>query len=128
MLWCTAIYFQAILYKFIHFSLPLNPAIHRMDKAQNILCLRCKEKKEYQPCFIFYCKLSRITLDIIGELINMKYAFNIPFKITLKTIIMGTSSQFYDDIQSNILPTLSLEILLLNWPHKKPLWWPGALF
>ena len=92
-----------------------------MDKAQNILCLRCKEQNKSQPCFIFYCKLSRITLDIIGKLINMKYAFNIPFKITLKTIIMGTSSQFYDDVQSNILPTLSVEILLLDWPHKKPL-------
>ena len=44
--------------------------------------------------FIFYCKFSKITLDFISELISLKYAFNISFKIALKTIIMGTSSRF----------------------------------
>ena len=44
--------------------------------------------------------------DFISKLINLKYAFNIPFKITLKTIIMGTFFQFYDGLQLNILPTL----------------------
>ena len=29
--------------KLIHFSLPLNPAIHRMGNATNILCPRCQE-------------------------------------------------------------------------------------
>ena len=35
-------YICSILYKLIHFFLPLNPAIHRMDNASNILCPRCK--------------------------------------------------------------------------------------
>ena len=41
---------------------------------------------------------------------NLKYAFNIPFKIALKNIIIGTSPQFYDGVQLNILPTLSSEL------------------
>ena len=110
-------YIFSILYKLIHFSLPLNTAMHRMGNTPNILCPRCKEQKEPQPYFILYCKLSKIILGFISELINLKYAFNITFKITQKTIIMGTSSQF----QLNILPTLSSKILLLNWAEKKPL-------
>ena len=90
---------------------------------------RCKEQKGASTYFIFYCKPSKIILDFISELINLKYAFNIPFKITQKTIIMGTSSQFHDSVQLNILPTLSsAEILLLNWPQEKPLSRPGAPF
>ena len=100
-------YTFSTLYKIIHFFLPLNPAIHRMGNTPNILCTRRKEQKESRPFFIFYYKLSKIILDFIGELSNLKYAFNIPFKITLKTIIMGTSSQFHDGVQLNILPTLS---------------------
>ena len=72
-----------------------------------------------QPYFIFHCKLSKINLDFISELINLKYAFNIPFKITLKTIIIGNFSQLHDGTQLNVLPTLSSEILLLNWVEKK---------
>ena len=63
---------------------------------------------------MFYSKLSKITLDFISELINLKHTFNIPFKITLKTIIMGTFSQFHDGVQLNMSPTLSSEILLLK--------------
>ena len=103
-------YIFSILYKRIHFSLPLNPAIQYTEWAgntPNILCPRCKEQKESQPYFIFYCKLFKITLDIIIELINLKYVFDIFFKITLKTIIMGTSSQFNDGVQLNIFPTYS---------------------
>ena len=85
------------------------------------MCPRRKEQKESQLYFIFYWKLSKITVDFVSELINLKYAFNIPFKITLKTIITGTSSQFHDGLQLNILPTLSSEILLLNWAKTKPL-------
>ena len=66
-----------------------------MGNAPNILCSRCKEQKESQPYFIFYCKLYKIILDFISELINLKCAFNIPFKIALETIIMGTSSKFH---------------------------------
>ena len=92
-----------------------------MGNTLNILCPRCKEQKESQPYFIFNCKLTKITLDFISELINLKYAFNIFFKVTLKTIIIGTSSQFHDGVQLKILPTLSSEILLLNWAQKKSL-------
>ena len=88
-----------------------------MGNAPNILCLGCKEQKESQPYFIFYCKLSKISLAarlliMISELrTNLKYTFNIPFRINLKAIIMGTS-QFHDGAQlANILPTLSSEIL-----------------
>ena len=42
-------YIFSILYKLIDFSLPLNPPIHRMDNAPNILCLGCKEQKEPRP-------------------------------------------------------------------------------
>ena len=87
---------------------------------------RCKEQKESQSYFIFFSKLSKITLDFISELINLKYAFYVPFNLTLKTIL-ETSSQFHDDVQKNILPTLSLEILLLNWAQKKPLWRRSSL-
>ena len=100
-------YIFSILYKLIHFSPPFHPAIHRMGNGLNIQCPRCKEQKESQPYFIFYCNLFKITLDIIIELINLKYAFDILFKITLKTIIMGTSSQFNDGVQLNIFPTYS---------------------
>ena len=77
-----------------------------MGNAPNILCPRCKEQEESQPYFIFYCKFPKLLWDFISELINLKYAFNIPFKITLKTIIMGTFFQFHDGLQLNILPTL----------------------
>ena len=33
-------YIFFILYKLIHFSCPLNPVIHKMGNATNILCLR----------------------------------------------------------------------------------------
>ena len=70
-----------------------------MGNTPNILCPRYKEQKESQPYFIFYCKLSKITLDFISEIINLKYVFDILFKITLRTIIiMGTSSQFHDGV------------------------------
>ena len=78
-------YIFSILYNIINFSLPLNPAIHRMGNTPNILCPRCKEQKESQPLFhilflskaiAFYFKLSKITesnykvlqIDFISEL------------------------------------------------------------
>ena len=38
-------YIFSILYKFIHFPLPLNPAIHIMGDTPNILRLGCKEQR-----------------------------------------------------------------------------------
>ena len=61
----NALMYRLILY--IHFFLPLNSAIHRMGNAPNILCPRCKEQKESKPYFyIFFCKLSKITLDFVN--------------------------------------------------------------
>ena len=42
---CSDGYIFSVWYKLIHFFLPLNPAIHRMGNAPNILCSRCKENK-----------------------------------------------------------------------------------
>ena len=67
-----------------------------MGNTPNILGPRCKEQKESELYFIFHCNLSKIILDFIIELINLKYALNVCFKITQKTIIIGTSSQFLD--------------------------------
>ena len=42
---------------------------------------------------------------------------------------MGTSSQFYDSVQLNILPSLSsADIKLLNWDQERLLLRPGAPF
>ena len=81
--------FYFVWYKPIHFYPLLNPAIQRMCNTLNILCPRCREQDESHPHFIFYCKLSYVTPDYISELNNLKYSFNIPFKFSLKTIIMS---------------------------------------
>ena len=57
--WCA--YF--IWHKLIHFSLLLNRAIQRMGNTPNILRPRCMEQDESHPHFIFYCQLSKVTLD-----------------------------------------------------------------
>ena len=117
MLWWIAIYFLSGINLFIFSS--LKPAIHRMGNAPNIMCPRWKEQKESQPYFKFCCKLSKITLKLHVWTNQSRYAFNIPIKITLTTIIIGTSLQFHDGIQLNIWPTLSPEIQLLNWNQNK---------
>ena len=87
-----------------------------------------KNKKNLNPILYFMAKLPKLLRDFISELINLKCGFNIPFKILLKTMIMGTSFQFHDGVQLSILPTLSSEILLLNWTQKKPLRGPRTIF
>ena len=84
-----ALCFHLIWYKRIHFSLLLNPAIQRMGNTHINLHPRCMEQDESHPHFIFSCKLSKVTLDYIGELINLNYSFNPPFKFSPKTIKMG---------------------------------------
>ena len=86
------IYIYSIWYKLIHFSLLLNPAIQRMGNTPNILHPRRMEQVESHPHFIFCCQLSKVTLDYISELINLNYSFNLPFKLSLKTIKMGSFS------------------------------------
>ena len=78
-----------------------------------------KNKKSIKPSSYFIAGFPKLLRDFINELINLKYAFNVSFKITLKTIIMGTSIQFHDGVQLNTLPTFNSEILLLNWVQKK---------
>ena len=87
-----------------------------------IFCvLDVKNKKSLKPVLYFIASFPKLLSDLLSELINLKNAFNIPFKITLKTIIMGASFQFHDGVQLKILPKLNLEILLMNWDQKKPL-------
>ena len=76
------------------------------------MCPSCREQDESHNHFIFYCKLSKITLDYISELINPNYyTFNIPLKVSPKAMIMGASSQSHDDIHLKVLSTL-LEVFL----------------
>ena len=70
------------------------------------------EQDESHPHFIFYCKLSKVTLDYISELININYSFNLSFKFSLKPS-KWAPSQFYDSIHLKILPTL-LEVILMH--------------
>ena len=113
--WDSYIYFLSCINLFTFFILkPCNTQNGQRTKFS--VSQTCS-----QPYFILYCKLSKITLDFISELINLKYSFNMPFKLTLTTIITGTSSQFHNRVQLNILPRLSSEILLWNWVQKRPL-------
>ena len=53
------IYIFSIWYKLIHFSLPLNPALHRMGTNPDSLC-QAKNKKNLNPISFFtvdYLKL-----------------------------------------------------------------------
>ena len=87
-----------------------------------ILCVPdVKNKKSLNSILYFIASFPKLLRDFISELIYLKYAFNISCKITLKTIIIGASFQFHNDIHLNILPALSSEILLLNLAQKKPL-------
>ena len=82
-----------------------------MGNSSTTLCPRCKERDESHPHFIFHCKLSQTTLDFINKLINLNYTFRSPFKIGIKDIIMGMSSQTHDNVKLEILPTL-IEVYL----------------
>ena len=74
-----------------------------MGNASNILCFRCKEQEDSQATQN-YSRLYQWTNQ-------SNYSFNIPFKISLKAIIMGVSSQFHDEVELKIPPTL-LEVFL----------------
>ena len=73
-----------------------------------IFCvLDVKNKKSPKPVLYFIASFHKLLSDFLSELINLKYAFNIPFNITLKTIIMGASFQFHDGVQLNFYPNLT---------------------
>ena len=80
------------IFQLIHFSLLLNPAMQRMGNTRNIQHPRCMEKDESHLHFIFYWKLSKVTSDYISKLINLNYFFNLPFKLSVKTIKIGSFS------------------------------------
>ena len=106
-----------MLYGIIHFCLPSNPAIHRTGSAPNILCLGCKKPKRVSKLiYILLQAFRNFSRLLFSELIiNLKYTFSIPFRITLKTIIMGTSSQFHDGVQLKFYPNLAQRYYTLDW-------------
>ena len=108
---CSNGYIFSLWYKLTHFSLPLNPAIHRMGNSSTPICPRCKEYDETHPHFLFRCKLSQTTLNFINKLINLNYTLQSPFRISIKDIIMGNSTYSHDGVKLEILPTL-IEVFL----------------
>ena len=88
--------------------------------------LDVKNKKSLNPtsyfiaCFPKFLQTSHQFRLIISS-ISLKYTFNILFRITLKTIIIGTSSQFHDGAQLKFYPHFSSEILHFWIGFKKPL-------
>ena len=108
---CSDGYIFSIWYKLIHFSLPLNPAIHRMGNSHTTVCPRCKENDETHPHCLFQCKLSQATLNFINELINRNYTFQSPFKTSIRDILMGNSSHSHGGVKLEILPVL-IEVFL----------------
>ena len=49
-----------------------------------------KNKKRLNPILYFIASFPKLVCDSISELINLKCAFNIPLKTTLKIPIMKT--------------------------------------
>ena len=86
-----------------------------MCNIPNNLHPRCIERDESHPHFIFYCKLSKVTLDCISELINLNCSFlNLVSKPSKWAL-----SQFYDGVHLKILPTLSEVIRISSKPVMK---------
>ena len=78
-----------------------------------ILCVPDVNKiKSLNPILYFIESFPKLLSNFITELINLKYAVNIPFKVTLRTIIMVTSFPVHDGVQIHFLNTVSSEILL----------------
>ena len=101
-------YLFSIFYKLIHFIPPLNPAIHRMGNTPNIVSWMQTTKRISNLIYILLQAFQKICRLLISEIItNLKYTFNIPFRITLKTIIIGTSSQFHDGARLKFYPYLA---------------------
>ena len=108
--WLYFLPMAPLRYKLTHFSLPLNPAIHRMGNSSTPICPRCKEY-ETHPHFLFRCKLSQTTLNFINELVNLNYALQSPFRISIKDILMGNSTHSHNGVKLEILSTL-IEVFL----------------
>ena len=72
---------QLYTYSFFSSLRPCNTQneLHAKDSVSQMLRTR-----RFSISFYIFCKFSKITLEFISELINMKYSFNIPFKFSLK--------------------------------------------
>ena len=97
-----------------------------MGNNPNSLCPRCTEREESHPHFIFHCRLSQTTLDYINKLINLNYTFRTPFRISIKGILMATSSRTHDGIKLEILQIL-IEVFLrhVNFCRRKAFYGDG---
>ena len=82
-----------------------------MGNSSTPICPRCKEYDETRPHFLFRCKLSQTTLNFINELVNLNYALQSPFRISIKDILMGNSTHSHDGVKLEIIPTL-IEVFL----------------
>ena len=82
-----------------------------MGTNPNFLCSRCKEQEEFHSHFTFHRRLSQFTLDFINKLINLNYTFRTPFRISIKEILMATSSHTHDGVRLEILQTLMEDFL-----------------
>ena len=71
-----------------------------MGSASNIVSWMERTERVSTLIYILLKAFQNFSRLLISELIiNRKYTFNIPFRTTLKTIIMETSSQFHDGAQ-----------------------------
>ena len=79
-----------------------------------------RTKRVSNLIFILLQAFQNFARLLINELIiNLKYTFNILFRITLKTIIIRTSSQFYDGARLKFYPNLAQRYYtLLDWVQK----------
>ena len=104
--------FYSVWYKLIQCSPLINPGNQKMCNTLNTLCPRCRKQDNSHPHFIFYCKLSKVTPVYISELINLNYSLDIPFKFSLKTIILGSFWIPWWCTFKN--PTKILEVILMH--------------
>ena len=68
-----------------------------------------RKQDDSHPNFTFHCKLSKITLDFISELIYLNCTINTPFKVKRKAeaiLYGGFISQISDSIHLKVLSTL----------------------
>ena len=86
--------------------------------THQIFCvLDVKKKKSLNLVYILLQAFQNFSRLLISELtINLKYTFNIPFRVTLKTIIMGLSSQFHDGVKLKFYPHVAQRYYtFLDW-------------
>ena len=104
------------------FSLPLKPAIRRMGNAP-----RCKEQKAKRVSTLMYILLQdfqNFSRLLISELIiNVKYNFNIPFRVTFKIIIMRAFNSIPQMVRSQNFTHTQLRDTASELDSR-----PGALF